>query len=309
MKKLFARALMSPEVEREISERRLPPSFRILLATCYQKLAGWVSRSHRDLQARKQGLPFVVGVSGAQGTGKSTLTAFLKIFLEQIQLKTVVLSIDDFYLDRQRRKLLAHLLHPLFQTRGVPGTHDIAAVIETLRDVKSGQTSKICLPKFNKATDNPFNREDWDSVSLPVDIVLFEGWCVGCRPQSERALEFACNELEAQEDRAGDWRRHVNEALSGSYRECFEMIDGLIYLKAPNMDAVHKWREIQEQTLAAKQAKRESSEDRVMNKAALRRFIQHYERLTRHMFVDLEGVADIVCLFNEGHEMVRCSLD
>ncbi|MCG7815216.1 kinase, partial [Alteromonas sp. MCA-1] len=70
--------------------------------------------------------PFIVGINGSQGSGKSTLTSFIESFLTSVHNKKVVsLSIDDFYYDQSQRNALAIKVHPLLATRGVPGTHDI----------------------------------------------------------------------------------------------------------------------------------------------------------------------------------------
>ena len=90
-----------------------------LLNTLYLPMASW-------LAARQQNSPLVVGINGAQGSGKSTLTKILSMLLSQGFDKNVVsISIDDLYLTRAERQQLAEDIHPLFLTRGVPGTHDV----------------------------------------------------------------------------------------------------------------------------------------------------------------------------------------
>src|SRR5688572_33095977 len=74
-----------------------------------------------------------VGVCGAQGSGKSTVAAALKTLLEDRGITVAVISIDDLYLTRRERLALAESIHPLLRTRGVPGTHDVALGLETLR--------------------------------------------------------------------------------------------------------------------------------------------------------------------------------
>ena len=50
----------------------------------------------------------IVGLSGGQGSGKSTISRILKIILkESFNLETIIFSIDDFYKTRIQRKKMA----------------------------------------------------------------------------------------------------------------------------------------------------------------------------------------------------------
>ena len=67
----------------------------------------------------------IIGLTGGQGSGKSTISKNLKIILKEgFKLNTVIFSIDDFYKTFKERKLMSKKISPLFLTRGVPGTHD-----------------------------------------------------------------------------------------------------------------------------------------------------------------------------------------
>ena len=77
------------------------------------------------LNCKNKKKPLLVSLSGGQGSGKSTIAHIFKIILEQnFKLKVVKFSIDDFYKTAKERKKMASKIHPLFITRGVPGTHD-----------------------------------------------------------------------------------------------------------------------------------------------------------------------------------------
>ena len=68
----------------------------------------------------------VIGLTGGQGSGKSTISNILKIILKEgFRLETVIFSIDDFYKTLNERKIMSKKISPLFLTRGVPGTHDV----------------------------------------------------------------------------------------------------------------------------------------------------------------------------------------
>ncbi|HWL46654.1 MAG TPA: kinase [Sphingomonadaceae bacterium] len=241
------------------------------------------------LRARAKGGPIVVGLCGSQGSGKSTMAAFLARLLNEDGLPTAILSLDDLYLDPEQRPVA---IHPLFATRGVPGTHDVAlgmTTIDRLFAACPGET--VPIPRFDKARDRRYPESAWDPFVGPARIVLFEGWCVGVPPQPAEALAVPINALEADEDRDGRWRRHVNACLAGDYRALFGRIDRLVYLRAPDFDCVFAWRRRQEEKLRARVG---GGAEGLMDEAALRRFIQHYERLTRFALDTLPARADIV---------------
>ena len=155
-------------------------------------LARRVAALHR---ARRR--PLVVGISGAQGSGKTTLSAFLEAWLEREEgLSAATLSLDDCYLDNASRQALAAEVHPLLVTRGVPGTHDVE-LAASLLDALTASTGEVRLPVFDKVRDDRAPEASWRRVRAPVDVVLFEGWCVGARPQPAAALAAPINELEA----------------------------------------------------------------------------------------------------------------
>ena len=241
--------------------------------------------------------PVVVGVNGAQGSGKSTLALFLANWLKREQgLSTASLSLDDLYLDKRGREHLAEQHHPLLRTRGAPGTHDVALgikILDALTDM--GPRRVIRLPVFDKATDDLLGQTEWRSVDGPVDVVLFEGWCVGAQPLSDEFLDGPVNSLEANEDPDGVWRTFVNEKLSSDYAELFKWIDALIMLRIPSFNKVLEWRELQERKQCA---------DSGMSPDELWYFIMHFERLTRYMLEHMPEYADTVIDIDESHHMV-----
>jgi len=240
------------------------------------------------------GRPIVLGLCGSQGSGKSTLALVLSAALRTLQdYRVAILSLDDLYLSARARARLARTVHPLLQTRGVPGTHAVKlgrAVIQRLVRTRAGETT--WLPRFDKARDEPQPRAAREAAVGPLDVVIFEGWCVGARPESAAALRCAVNALERDEDRQGLWRRYVNEQLAGPYQTLFGTIDLLMLLCAPDFAVVHAWRREQEQRLRARTAP--GAARRVMNDAQLERFVMHFERLTRHILQEMPARADLV---------------
>jgi D-glycerate 3-kinase len=252
--------------------------------------------------------PLVLGICGSQGSGKSTMALALREILRAVHgLAVATFSLDDLYRSGQDRAHLAESVHPLLRTRGVPGTHDVArgiAVIDGLTSAGPDQTTSI--PAFDKATDEPVPEQSWQAFHGRADIVIFEGWCVGARPQAEAALVEPINTLERESDPQGLWRHYVNAQLAGSYQALFGKIDVLLMIRAPGFEQVFAWRRLQERKLADKirSAPVPDAPPRIMDDAELARFIMHYERLTRHILAEMPGRADIVLDIDDSQRMV-----
>lgn len=245
----------------------------------------------------------LIGINGAQGCGKSTMSAALAYLLERVfGLQTLVLSIDDLYLTRAERISLAESVHPLLATRGVPGTHDIALGMRLIEALKAAdQTTDVAIPRFDKAADDRLPEVRWPLHRGRPDLILLEGWCVGTPPQTDAELVAPVNTLERDEDGNGVWRAYVNRALTGEYRDLFSALDYLIMLRAPDFETVYRWRGKQEDALRASQP----AGAFVMDEAQLARFISHYERLTRHALAHLPRFADLIYEFDDRHQVVR----
>lgn len=231
--------------------------------------------------------PFLLGLSGLQGSGKSTLAAGLVECGRAFG--TVALSLDDFYLTRTERNALARRVHPLFATRGVPGTHDLVLLHATLDALATASPKQPAwLPVFDKGRDEPVAPEQWQAVTSAPALIVLEGWCLGLPAQSEIALLEPVNALERDEDADARWRRHVNAQLAGQYAKLWCRLDHLVLLAAPSFTVVERWRGQQEQAL------RRAAAPQAMDAASLRRFIAHYERLSRHALAVLPALADTV---------------
>ena len=245
--------------------------------------------------------PLVLGISGAQGTGKTTLADYaVRAVVEIHGWHAVGFSIDDFYLTKAERAQLAADVHPLLTTRGVPGTHDVGLLGATLDALLASRSNEdVCIPRFDKALDDRAPEPEWSVVNRPVDLIVLEGWCVGSRPQTPDQLCLPMNALERTEDPDGVWRRYVNDRLAGDYQVIFAQIDTLAFLQAPSFDAVYRWRLEQEQKLA--DARGGAA---LMSPGDLRRFIQHYQRITAHNLETLPGAADVTFRLDEVHDVI-----
>jgi len=243
----------------------------------------------------------IVGINGAQGSGKTTLAGFMQQVMVSIwDWNVVVLSIDDFYLTRAERRQLGESVHPLLATRGVPGTHDIERLNSCLDQLLAADAqSSVLVPGFDKSSDDRAPESEWTKVAGVVDLILLEGWCVGTRPQRGVDLQQPVNVLESNEDALGVWRRYVNEKLMGDYAKLFARLDYLVFLQVPEFGAVYRWRAEQEHKLA-----QSADGDQVMTDEQIAQFVQHYERLTRHNLRFMPSLADVTLELGDDHQCV-----
>jgi D-glycerate 3-kinase len=232
--------------------------------------------------------PTLVGLCGSQGSGKSTTAQRLVRRLHEHGKAVCVCCLDDFYLTKAERGVLAKCTHPLFATRGVPGTHDIALLSRTL-DALLDFSGLVALPAFDKLADDRRPQTEWTVRDSPPDVVLLEGWCIGARPEPQERLTQPINELEAREDADGRWRTAVNRALEHTYADLFARLDLRLMLRAPSFECVDGWRMEQERQLTVAAARNGMSANE------LGRFVAHYERVTRWLMLDepAELIADL----------------
>ncbi|HEY7901176.1 MAG TPA: kinase, partial [Caulobacteraceae bacterium] len=186
---------------------------------------------------------------------------------------------------RAERARLAAEVHPLAAVRGPPGTHDVDLGLALLDALE--RAGPVRQPRFDKAADDRAPESAWPVAQGPADIVLFEGWCVGAKPQPDAALGAPINVLETQEDPHGVWRRWVNGQLAGPYRPLFARLARLILLRAPHFSVVRRWR-------GEAEAERRAQTGGGMSAAEIDRFVQVYERLSGHIAEEMAGRADVV---------------
>jgi D-glycerate 3-kinase len=251
------------------------------------------------LIARMRGsAPHLAGLSGLQGSGKSTFAIQLANAANARGIATQILSLDDFYLGRRARLQLARAVHPLLATRGVPGTHDIGLLMRSLDALGAASPRHPArLPRFDKGRDTRLAPSRWRRVDAAPALVILEGWCVGVPAQAAAALRTPLNALERHEDRNAHWRRWVNAQLAGDYARLWARLDTLIVLQAPGFAVVSRWRDEQEHALRLRAA------PHAMDAAALRRFLMHYERLSRHALATLPARADIRLLLGRNRNV------
>ena len=283
--------ISSQETVREKFKKKDLMIRSFLIPICF-----WISK-----KAKKKS-PLIVGLAGGQGSGKTTISSILSLILKKyFKLKVFKISIDDFYKTKKQREILSKNKHSLLLTRGVPGTHDIKIMLDFFRKIKTKNFKSLKLPKFNKANDDRYKKKHWYKLKSRPDVVIFEGWCVGAKPQSSKLLKKPINALEKAYDKSLKWRRFVNLQLKTNYKKLYSQLDSLLYLKVKNFNLLKKWRIKQEEKLWLKAKSRKNL--KIMNKKEVINFMQTYQRITEQMFKDAPKYSSIIMNLNKNHQI------
>jgi D-glycerate 3-kinase len=205
--------------------------------------------------------PWVLGIQGPQGCGKSTLASALVNSLADLGTRAVTISIDDFYLTHAEQTALAvrHPGNPTMLYRGYPGTHDIDLGVRTLDGLASLRAGdEMLVPVYDKSAyegrGDRAPREAWRRVVGPIDVLVFEGWMLGFRPVSDRQIEPVL--------------RVPNEYL-GAYDAWTSRLDALLHLDVASLDTIVRWRVLAERV-------RRAQGQRALTEEEARDYIQRF---------------------------------
>ena len=234
-------------------------------------------------------------IAGSQGSGKSTLSIQIKKYFKKFYFKSVViLSIDDFYLSSYQRKQLAKKLKTnLFDTRGVPSTHNLKLLIETVDKLKRNNFP-VYIPIFDKITDN---KKKHNRKINKADLIILEGWCVGSKPIDPLYLKKNINDLEKINDPDMIWRTAYNQSLT-EYQKLFNKFNYYIFIKLPDWKYVINWKYKQELNLRSL-----SSDNHLKKKLYL--FIQYYEKLSKWMSITCPDICNILITLDKNQKMKK----
>ena len=232
-------------------------------------------------------------IAGSQGSGKSSLSKLIKLYLEKFCYKSVVIiSMDDFYLSKNQRTQLSKNIHPLFLTRGVPGTHDLELMNKKIKQILNKEFP-IYLPIFDKVSDS---RKKTYKKILKADVVIFEGWCAGSQPVDQNYLQKNFNNLEKHKDKNFIWRNSYNRYLN-EYQKLFSQFNFFIYFQFNQWDHVLNWKYKQELEL------RDKKKDLGLKKY-LREFIQYYEKVSKWMHLKVPKYCNILIKL-DAHQKIK----
>jgi len=234
-------------------------------------------------------------IAGSQGSGKSTLSLLIKTYFKKFYKKDVViLSIDDFYLSSHQRKQLANKSKTnLFKTRGVPGTHNLKSLNNSIDKLKANKFP-VYLPVFDKVTDN---KKNYTRKVNKADLIILEGWCVGTKPVEPSYLKKNINELEKKSDPDMIWRTSYNQALI-EYQKLFNKFNYYIFIKLPDWKYVINWKYKQELNLRSLR-----SDSHLKKKLYI--FIQYYEKLSKWMSLTCPDICNVIIKLDKNQKMKK----
>lgn len=268
------------------------------------------------------GSPWLLGLGGPPGTGKSTLAGLLAHLASldtaddappgtehepehapglgqgpepgYAPAPVIVISLDDYYLPKAQRLQMAATDHPLWAHRGVPGTHDTALLLRHLDQLLAGEAPRTPLPRFDKSRDDRLTEaKTLPATGIPARVIL-EGWFVGLPPEPPRALTPALSALERRADANGHWRRQVNAELGEFAHQLGQRLTACWQLLPPGWPEVLAWRWQQEKDLPVAQR-------RLSGPAEVADFLAPFERLCRHQLT-LDGRGqDLLLRLDEHH--------
>ena len=188
---------------------------------------------------QRLGRPLVQGILGGQGTGKTTLGKVLTYILSLFHYDTLSLSLDDLYKTYSERQQLQKA-DPRLIWRGPPGTHDLELgiqVLDQLRQPLPDQT--IAIPRFDKSLWQGAGDRISPEFVTGIDIILFEGWFVGCRPINPQLFDSAPVPIITPSDKK--FARDMNKQLNG-YIYLWEKLDRLLILNPVDYRLSKQWR-------------------------------------------------------------------
>lgn len=231
----------------------------------------------------------VVALAGPQASGKTTAAQACAAAWPD---KVWTISLDDFYLTKSERQRLADRIHPLFVTRGPPGTHDTARLQDVIGQLLDPtRDGPVHTPVFDKLADDRLPQDVWRELNGAPRAVLVEGWCLGALPDPASSGAPPLNTVE-QQDAAGIWRDHQERQLAGPYAKLWDQFSRFISLRPPSFETVFTWRLEQEAHLLGLEVQALSDERR----RHIVHFVQHYERITRRMMAGAQRPSVVVQL-------------
>ncbi|MDY6898920.1 MAG: glycerate kinase [Cyanobacteriota bacterium] len=190
--------------------------------------------------------PFIQGILGGQGTGKTTTCKVINLILSHLKYRTLSLSIDDLYKTYQARLILQQQ-DPRLIWRGPPGTHDIDLGLNLLDNILQRQT-KITVPRFDKSLHSGAGDRIKPQTVEKIDIVLFEGWFVGVRPINSAVFNAPPQPIVTEADKA--FAKYMNEKLH-DYLPLWQRLDSLIVLYPKDYRLSLEWRKQAEHQMKA----------------------------------------------------------
>ncbi|KOS14001.1 hypothetical protein Malapachy_3862 [Malassezia pachydermatis] len=200
---------------------------------------------------------------------------------------------QDLYLphDQLTAVALRYPTNPLLHGRGQPGTHDVDIGTKILQDFRDN-ASTIRIPVYDKSAHEGLGDRlpSWHVIEGAVDIVLFEGWCLGFHsvPMSvlQRTMEVAKDVTPAPAYAAYTLQdvSLINQELAVWEQAWYPLLDAFIQLYpitppgTSPWSLVYAWRLEAEHTMKQRNGGHGMTDEQV--KAFVQRYLPSYELFT-----------------------------
>ncbi|CAO3631402.1 unnamed protein product [Mucor hiemalis] len=272
------------------------------MACCLKQKNPFHILTHYELYKNdrlKRGLPrqpMIVGVSGCQGSGKTTLCDTLVHLLkeEPYNLRVVNFSLDDLYLKHKDQVALSsrYSTNPLYGQRGQAGSHDLQLAHETFEKLLHSNQGPIPIPVYDKSLNNGqgdrLDKSQWKYPLAPFDIILFEGWMVGFKP----VIQIKREKFQYTDRITVNDAKVMNEWLKQYEDEIYPYFDIFIHLSPADLNQVYQWRLQQEHHMKSTRGVNGLSDEQV--KAFVETYMPAYELYLPRL--------DKVGFFSQGYE-------
>ena len=253
------------------------------------------------ISKHKKNKTTIVGFQSGPGLGKSTWVKHIKKKLRLKGYKVESFSIDDFYqTNKERLKFSSKYPNNEFYqiSRGMPGTHRLKFLKETLKKIKQGKPFQI--PYFDKSKYK--GRGDVIKKVTKVkgrqDFILFEGWCVDVPLITNNQLKNICKKYKFNLKQLDPTGKSSEILLSyvKKYQVLWKYLNYMVMMKPESNNLILKWRNDQENELKAKKGSG-------MNFSEIKRFVNVYLPLTYVCYDKIK--ADVILTSNKKHEFDR----
>lgn len=139
----------------------------------YDKLVNYYQKQKE--QVSRSGC-YVIILAGPQGHGKTTLSSYLESRLNEHGHTTLAVSIDNFYYPKNVLDTIIARGNALITSRGLPGTHEITALIQAVKKAKAGKSFAIYNYDKSAYGGKGDRTAEQTQITKPLSFLIIDTW-------------------------------------------------------------------------------------------------------------------------------------